>query len=92
MGEIQHCTICAWREKCQLKFKLGKDGARYCPEYTRDVTIKTDPETDPGNADSETGDSRIHSEPGKIFTKKDYRPPKKRYFSLDDQDDGGEDS
>lgn len=49
MGEIgrQHCVVCAWREHCAKKFCVADGGAR-CPDFTRDVTIKADPEEKKG--------------------------------------------
>jgi hypothetical protein len=32
------CNICAWREFCKKKFKIGNK--LHCPDYTRDETIK----------------------------------------------------
>jgi len=42
--QIQCCAICAWRGECQKKFCIPDGGLR-CPDFTRDVTIKT-PEDD----------------------------------------------
>ncbi|MFZ1037699.1 MAG: cytidylate kinase-like family protein [Smithella sp.] len=49
--EMHICGICAWRRECQKKFKLSKDSpiGSHCPDYTRDLSIKTkvgDDETD----------------------------------------------
>jgi len=43
--ERQICGICAWRKDCQKRFKLGSDAfaGSYCPDYTRDLTIKSIP-------------------------------------------------
>lgn len=42
-AEIEICTVCAWRATCQKKFSLsGRD--IHCPDFTRDVCIKTDTE------------------------------------------------
>jgi hypothetical protein len=45
--EVQHCRICAWRHTCKLKYKVVRDGKkmRYCPEFSRDVTIPLNQET-----------------------------------------------
>ncbi len=37
----QFCAICAWRENCAKKFCIP-DGGAHCPDFTRDVSIKTD--------------------------------------------------
>lgn len=39
----QHCVVCAWRENCAKKFRVT-DGGAHCPDFTRDVTIKTVPD------------------------------------------------
>jgi cytidylate kinase len=41
--EMHICGICAWRRECQKRFKLEKDSliGSYCPDYTRDLSIKT---------------------------------------------------
>ena len=41
--EANVCGICAWRRECQKRFKLDKDSlvGSHCPDYTRDLTIKT---------------------------------------------------
>lgn len=41
--EVNVCGICAWRRECQKRFKLDKDSlvGSHCPDYTRDLTIKT---------------------------------------------------
>ncbi|CAH2030862.1 hypothetical protein [Trichlorobacter ammonificans] len=36
----QHCAVCAWRETCAKRFSVTDSGAR-CPDFSRDVTIKT---------------------------------------------------
>ncbi len=41
---IQRCVICAWRGECQKKFCVP-DGGQRCPDFTRDISIKT-PEDD----------------------------------------------
>ncbi|MDD2338083.1 MAG: hypothetical protein PHD01_16100 [Geobacteraceae bacterium] len=42
--QIQNCVICAWRGECQKKFCIP-DGGQRCPDYTRDISVKT-PEDD----------------------------------------------
>jgi cytidylate kinase len=41
--EMHICGLCAWRRECQKRFKLDKDSliGSYCPDYTRDLSIKT---------------------------------------------------
>jgi cytidylate kinase len=43
MAEMNICGLCAWRRECQKRFKLDKDSlvGSHCPDYTRDLTIKT---------------------------------------------------
>lgn len=41
----QCCVVCAWREHCNKKFCVADGGAR-CPDFTRDVTIKSVPATE----------------------------------------------
>jgi len=36
----QFCAICAWRETCVRKFSVADGGAR-CPDFTRDISIRT---------------------------------------------------
>lgn len=36
----QFCVVCAWRENCAKKFSVPDGGAR-CPDFCRDVSIKT---------------------------------------------------
>jgi hypothetical protein len=50
--QIQCCVICAWRGECQKKFCIPDGGLR-CPDFTRDVTIKT-PEDDQSEKKKET--------------------------------------
>jgi cytidylate kinase len=39
----QICAVCAWRGECQKRYIEGNDSyTLYCPDYTRDVTIKED--------------------------------------------------
>lgn len=39
--EKQACSFCAWRETCQKKFSVSGRDVR-CPEYVKDLQIKTD--------------------------------------------------
>ncbi|MDD2850509.1 MAG: hypothetical protein PHY09_01230 [Desulfuromonadaceae bacterium] len=39
----QRCVMCAWRETCSKRFCIPDGGAR-CPDFTRDVSIKNDPD------------------------------------------------
>jgi hypothetical protein len=45
----QSCAVCAWRENCSKRFCIPDGGAR-CPDFTRDISIKEDPEN-PENTD-----------------------------------------
>ena len=35
------CAVCAWRENCKKKFKVSA-GEAHCPDFSRDIQIKTD--------------------------------------------------
>lgn len=37
----QFCAVCAWRENCAKKFCVA-DGGAHCPDFTRDISIKSD--------------------------------------------------
>lgn len=39
------CGICAWRATCRKKFSLSQD-ALHCPDFSKDVTIKSKPATE----------------------------------------------
>jgi hypothetical protein len=41
----QHCVVCAWRENCAKKFCVPDGGAR-CADFSRDISIKAEPEHD----------------------------------------------
>lgn len=41
----QHCVMCAWRENCAKKFCVT-DGGAHCPDFTRDISIKTAPDAE----------------------------------------------
>ena len=43
----QFCAICAWRENCAKKFCVA-DGGAHCPDFTRDVSFKTDEDEELG--------------------------------------------
>lgn len=38
----RYCAICAWREDCSKRFSIKTDsmGNVYCPDFTRDLSIK----------------------------------------------------
>lgn len=40
--EKRYCSICAWRGNCQKRFSVKTDsvGNVYCPDFTRDLSIK----------------------------------------------------
>lgn len=35
------CVVCAWRATCNLKFMYEGSSALHCPEFTRDLSIKS---------------------------------------------------
>ena len=37
----QFCAVCAWRENCAKKFSVS-DGGAHCPDFTRDVSLKSE--------------------------------------------------
>jgi len=37
--EKKLCVICAWRENCQKKFKIG-EGKINCPDFCEDLKLK----------------------------------------------------
>ncbi len=39
-----YCVVCAWRDNCKKKFHFESSLQLRCPDYTRDLTIKKDPE------------------------------------------------
>ncbi|MBN1354639.1 hypothetical protein JXA40_00035 [bacterium] len=49
--ERKNCSICAWRQTCQLKFSPGRDGVPifYCREFTLDITL-SQPHRESGQA------------------------------------------
>lgn len=49
----QHCAVCAWRETCAKRFCVADGGAR-CPDFSRDVTIKTTADDDVSSAPNAT--------------------------------------
>lgn len=40
----QTCVVCAWRETCAKRFCVSDGGAR-CPDFSRDITIKDQDDT-----------------------------------------------
>lgn len=53
MSSEQRCVVCAWRENCNKRFSVSDGGAR-CPDFSRDVSIKTPPvEPDDESKDKE---------------------------------------
>lgn len=41
MSSVQSCVLCAWRGNCAKRFSVSDGGAR-CPDFSRDVSIKTE--------------------------------------------------
>jgi len=42
---VEVCSVCAWRATCQKKFSISGKDIR-CPDFVRDLSIKTGEETD----------------------------------------------
>ena len=42
---VEICSICAWRATCQKKFSISGKNIR-CPDFVRDVSIKTEEQED----------------------------------------------
>lgn len=42
MPDAKICVVCAWRENCQKKYSISKQGGAHCPDFTRDVSVPTD--------------------------------------------------
>ena len=42
---VEICSICAWRATCQKKFSISGKNIR-CPDFVRDVSIKTEEQKD----------------------------------------------
>jgi len=42
--EKRYCSICAWRGTCQKRFSVKTDsfGMVYCPDFSRDLSIRSD--------------------------------------------------
>lgn len=53
----QLCAVCAWRATCQKKFSMTVD-SRFCPDYTRDVSLGTEDTDKPNRGKSD--DSKEH--------------------------------
>lgn len=39
--ELALCAVCAWRETCQKRFTRDSGSPFRCPDFTRDVTLKS---------------------------------------------------
>lgn len=52
------CVICAWRQTCNKKFSMDGSTTTRCPDFTRDVTLKTH-ETE--NEEKQKAESDPHS-------------------------------
>jgi hypothetical protein len=35
------CVVCAWRQTCNKKFSMDGATSTRCPDFTRDVTLRT---------------------------------------------------
>ena len=42
--EKKLCAVCAWRRNCKKKFSSSSGGALFCSDFTRDLSIKEEPE------------------------------------------------
>lgn len=40
-NEPSLCIICAWRENCQKKFSKGREITLRCPDFSKDISIKS---------------------------------------------------
>lgn len=43
--EKKLCAVCAWRRNCKKKFS-SSSGALFCSDFTKDLSIKDEPEDD----------------------------------------------
>jgi len=41
VDEPSLCILCAWRENCQKRFLRGKEVSLRCPDFTKDLSIKS---------------------------------------------------
>lgn len=48
----QFCAICAWRENCAKKFCVA-DGGAHCPDFTRDISLKSGEDEESAGKDQE---------------------------------------
>ena len=44
--EKKLCAVCAWRRNCKKKFSTSSGGALYCSDFTKDLSIKDEPDED----------------------------------------------
>ena len=44
--EKKLCAVCAWRRNCKKKFSTSSGGALYCSDFTKDLSIKEEPDMD----------------------------------------------
>jgi hypothetical protein len=47
------CLVCAWRENCQKKYSVQASPSMRCPDFERDLTIKSE-EGEPPAKDKES--------------------------------------
>jgi len=52
MADAKICMSCAWRADCQKKFSISKK-ARFCPEYTKDLSLKEGKDNSSGKKEPE---------------------------------------
>lgn len=42
--EKKLCAVCAWRRNCKKKFSTSSGGALYCSDFTKDLSLKEEPD------------------------------------------------
>ena len=45
-GDKTICVICAWRQTCNKKFLMDGASTTRCPDFTKDVTLRSDDSED----------------------------------------------
>ncbi len=52
--KVDICAVCAWRATCQKKFSISGKDIR-CPDFVRDLTLKTEEEEEEKEERKESG-------------------------------------
>ena len=52
MADAKICVVCAWRENCQKKYSIAKSGTVNCPDFTRDLSIRSGEKKPPAQGES----------------------------------------